>query len=345
MTAPFHPGELAVQRRAGVLESAAHVGGIIGDEIPAQVHAFLARQRLAIVGSADADGRVWASPLTGAPGMITVPDARTLHVAATSASGDPLGAALAGAGGRAIAAGVLVIDLANRRRFRVNGTAEAAPDGLLVHVRQAYVNCPKYIQQRAVVPADAPAADAPAAAATDHVAPPLARPATALTAGQRRWIERADTFFIASAHPVGGADASHRGGEPGFVRLARGDAGEDVLSFPDYSGNAMFNTLGNLATNPACGLLFLDFETGAALQLTGAAELLWEPAAFAEWPGAERAVRVRVAQVIELPDATPLRWRLVERSPFNPPAPSPHPATGRHAPRRGPHVPEPRGGA
>jgi hypothetical protein len=82
----------------------------------------------------------------------------------------------------------------------------------------------------------------------------------------------------------------------------------------------MFNTFGNLAVHPAAGLLFVDFARGTTLQLTGSAEVLWERAQYIAWPGAERAVRFRVDAVLERPHGTALRWRLVERSPFNPPA-------------------------
>jgi hypothetical protein len=83
----------------------------------------------------------------------------------------------------------------------------------------------------------------------------------------------------------------------------------------------MLNTFGNLAVDPAAGLLFVDFASGTTLQLTGSAEVLWDRAQYAAWPGAERAVRFRVDAALERPNGTALRWRLVERSPFNPPAP------------------------
>jgi hypothetical protein len=86
----------------------------------------------------------------------------------------------------------------------------------------------------------------------------------------------------------------------------------------------MFNTFGNLAVNSAAGLLCVDFDRGATLQLTGVAEVLWESAEFAAFPGAERAVRFRVAGAVEQRHGSALRWRLVERSPFNPPAPHGH---------------------
>jgi len=316
MGSPYHPGELAVQARAGVLADAARLGGIVRAEIPPRGGAFLAGQRLAVIGAADSSGRVWASPLTGDPGFLRAPNPRALHVSAAPADGDPLAEtlALAREAGTAVEAGVLVIDLATRVRLRVNGSAEPAADGgIVVRVRQAYWNCPKYIQLRLA----APSAD-PASAPADD-APPRS---TRLTEVQRAWIERADTFFIATLAPGGGADASHRGGAPGFVRLGRGGAGEDVLVFPDYSGNHMFNTLGNLAVNAAAGLLFVDFERGATLQLTGTAEVLWEREELAAFPGAERAVRFRVGEGVELRHGTTLRWRLVERSPFNPPPPA-----------------------
>jgi predicted pyridoxine 5'-phosphate oxidase superfamily flavin-nucleotide-binding protein len=118
----------------------------------------------------------------------------------------------------------------------------------------------------------------------------------------------ADTFFVASWHPAGGADASHRGGQPGFVRVPD----ERTLEFPDYPGNNMFNTLGNLAGHPRAGLLFVDFERGDLLQITGRAEIRWEP---------ETALRVTVEEVLETPGGSPLRFELVEPSPANPPLP------------------------
>ena len=321
MASPYHPGELAVQARAGVLAPAARVGGIIGGALPGSVGEFLAGQRFAVVGAADAAGRVWASLLAGERGVLRAPDARTLHVAAPPAWGDPLAGTLAAARAArsTVDAGVLVIDLGTRRRLRVNGPAEPTADGgLVVRVRQAYWICPKYIQRRRLIANDS---DGPLPPSLNGPAPRTVR---ALDDAQRAWIAQSDTFFIATAHPTGGADASHRGGSPGFVRLARGAAGEDELLFPDYPGNNMFNTFGNLAVNPAAGLLFVDFDRGATLQLTGVAEVLWEPAEFAAFPGADRAVRFRVAAAVEQRHGSALRWRLVERSPFNPPAPHGH---------------------
>ena len=119
---------------------------------------------------------------------------------------------------------------------------------------------------------------------------------------------------MASAHSEGGADASHRGGNPGFVRFL----GENALEFLDYSGNTMFNTLGNIAANPSAGPLFLDFEGGGTVQLTGKAQIIWDARRAARFAGAERVVEYRGREVIETRGAVPLRWRFEGYSPFNP---------------------------
>jgi hypothetical protein len=80
----------------------------------------------------------------------------------------------------------------------------------------------------------------------------------------------------------------------------------------------MFCTLGNLAANSNIGLLFIDFETGRTLQLTGDAEVIWDETRLAAYDRAERLVEVTVAESIETDGGNPLRWQLEERSPFNP---------------------------
>ena len=90
-------------------------------------------------------------------------------------------------------------------------------------------------------------------------APSPARHGSLLTADRRDWILRADTLFVASAHPGQGADASHRGGRPGFVQIPH----PQTLRIPDYPGNNTFNTLGNFENYPHAGLA-LSTSSGAA---------------------------------------------------------------------------------
>ncbi|MCI0447449.1 pyridoxamine 5'-phosphate oxidase family protein, partial [bacterium] len=124
----------------------------------------------------------------------------------------------------------------------------------------------------------------------------------------------ADTFFIASHHKDGGADASHRGGNPGFIQVLD----KNTLRFPDYTGNTMFQTLGNISVNPNCGLLFIDFERGASLQLAGTAKIIWDRDQLREFNGAERAVEFRASEIIEIAGVVPLQWKFESYSPHNP---------------------------
>ncbi len=130
------------------------------------------------------------------------------------------------------------------------------------------------------------------------------RRGNALTAGQERTVRGADTFFIATTAEADGADASHRGGLPGFVEVLS----PTELAWPDFAGNAMFLTLGNLVADPRAGLLFPDWESGAVLQLSGRARTEF---------GADgsRRTRFRVESVVESVHPGRLLWSTPEYSP------------------------------
>ncbi len=291
----FHAGERAVQRRAGVDADARHLGRGITANIPDGAAAFLRAQRIAALAGIDSAGRVWASLVTGDRGFITAPDMRTLWLAATLPLGDPLREAIA----PEQPLGVLVFDPERRRRLRVNGRISAAQPGVIaLHTEEVFGNCPKYIQGRA-----------PDAGGRPRSGEVVQR-GSALTPPQRQRIERADTLFIASVHAAAGADASHRGGQPGFVSVV--DA--HTVRLPDYPGNNMFQTLGNVAADPRVGLLFVDFDTGTTLQLTGRARIVWD---VADAP-AGRVLEISIDETVEIAGAGPLGWRFVDYSPFNP---------------------------
>lgn len=287
-----------MQRRAGVAAEARSLGRGISAAIPPGAGPFLAAQCLAALAGVDDQGRVWASVVMGDPGFITVPDPGTLRLAARLAAGDPLRGALA----EGAPVGVVVLDPERRRRIRLNGrSAGPMPDAIDVRVEEVFGNCPKYIQARA-----------PETHASERTG--VARHAAELSPAQEDWIRRADTLFIASVHATRGADASHRGGQPGFVHVER----PRRLRFPDYPGNNMFQTLGNLTADPRVGLVFVDFETGGTLQLTGRAHIRWERPTFEDLVGAERAVEIEIDEVIEIEGGGGLGWRFVGYSPFNP---------------------------
>jgi uncharacterized protein len=299
MNSVYHSGELKVQTLAGASEGAAGIGRMVLPVIAHLFVDFIQSQPMVIVGSVDAHGMAWTSILCGKPGFMRVVDEKTMEIDARPDESDPLYGNLRDGS----ELGLLVIDFSTRRRLRLNGSVVTGPDGFSVRTRQVYSNCPRYIQSRECeLPNDI------------YISPRLARQTTSLSGELQQWIRRADTFFLASFHPLGGADASHRGGFPGFVQVVD----ERALIWPDYNGNGMFNTLGNITEYPNCGLLFLDFEHGGTLQLTGTAEIVWDKERALSFPGAERIIEFKILSVMETENATALRWKFVEYSSDNP---------------------------
>jgi predicted pyridoxine 5'-phosphate oxidase superfamily flavin-nucleotide-binding protein len=303
---PFHAGELALQERAGVrakLDAWGRKG--IRRFMPDQHRQFFGQLPFFFIGSTDGRGRPWASIVAGAPGFITSPDAKSLHFSARPFPGDPLAAALQDGA----LLGGLGIEFHTRRRNRVNGKAALDPDGsgFSFSVDQSFGNCAQYIQARATIPKpSSPSDGAPA------------RRATLFDDATRRILVGADTFFIATrtdgdpADPRNGVDVSHRGGRPGFVDLLD----DRTLQWPDYRGNFFFNTLGNLALDPRCGLLFVDFEHGGTLQLTGRGEVLWEwDRSRPALRDAQRVVRFHLDESVHIARGLPFQWEFLGHAP------------------------------
>lgn len=251
----FHDGELAMQRQAGVEAEAGRLEGML-DSVPLSHGAtrFLASQRFAALTARDHGGILWVSPLAAPAGFLRGQE-DVLHVSAAPRGGDPLHEIQAGQ-----QVGLIAIDFATRRRLRINGELVGADHaGLTVRVDQSYGNCPKYIHRHAFDVA--------------ALATPSKRPgrATHLDPADQAMIAATDTFFLGTTHPTRGSDASHRGGPPGFVRVDS----PNRLWWPDFPGNNMFNSYGNLAVDDEAALLFLDFDTGAALHVSGTARVRW----------------------------------------------------------------------
>ncbi|MHA6616496.1 pyridoxamine 5'-phosphate oxidase family protein [Pseudonocardia sp. DLS-67] len=297
----FHAGELAVQQRAGVRAEADRLEGMLAPaHLSSGMGRFLAARRFAALTARDHDGRLWISPLVGPAGFLRG-DGDVLHVAATPATSDPLHLLTPGQ-----PAGLIAIEFALRRRLRINGRlVGTSPRGFAIDTEQAFGNCPSYIQQRDLAPASAVAGPGD---------PPSPSPGRrALSDAERALVSSSNTFFLGTAHPTRGADASHKGGPPGFVRLDG-----DGLWWPDYAGNNLFNSMGNIAANPEAALLFIDFGTGATVQLSGTARVEWTEVG-APGDDGHTGRRVRFDPHAVAPGATvPLRAGRSVPSPHNP---------------------------
>ncbi|MCZ6888451.1 MAG: pyridoxamine 5'-phosphate oxidase family protein [Gammaproteobacteria bacterium] len=304
---PFHPGEQEIQTRFGLREQIEDVGQrFIRNYLPEEHQAFYANLPFLIVGSVDQAGRPWASLMAGQPGFVAAPDPTTLIITARPTYGDPLGDALV----EGTRLGFLGIDYHTRRRNRLTGRLRRVREGEMeIHVDQTFGNCPKFIQARTVEFGDdlESIGDARPVHDLEH-----------LDARAREIISAADHFFIATHYSANdtdasqGTDVSHRGGKPGFVRIDD----DSTLTFPDFSGNYHFNTLGNLLLNPRAGLLFIDFASGDLLYIACSAQVIWDGEDLAAFAGAERLVRFSVEKVRLVENALPLAFSFVDASPF-----------------------------
>jgi uncharacterized protein len=307
---PFHLGERVVQFRAGVADQVGEMGRkMLRDHLIQQHIDFYPLLPLIFVGAADPEGSVWASVICGAPGFVHALDSKRLEIGALPALEDPIARGIV-PGARV---GVVGLQFHSRRRNRLNGPIVSRTEqGFVVAVDQSFGNCPRYIQTRSLQPR---AWENPPAAAV--VGSALDREALSV-------VERADTLFIASVFGGDpddsrlGADVNHRGGRPGFVRAE----GPSALVFPDYVGNNAFQTLGNITVDGRVGLLFLDFEAGDIVQVSGAAEIVWDAAAVAAVPGAQRLVRVHIQRMVRRPAALDLVGTFLEWSPLLPEPPA-----------------------
>lgn len=137
------------------------------------------------------------------------------------------------------------------------------------------------------------------------------------TPEDREFIERSPMFFIATADAHGHPDCSYKGGLPGFVRVID----ERTLAFPDYDGNGMYRSWGNVLVNPHVGLLFLDFENRKRIRVSGTAQISQDDPLRAECPGAVFMVRVTATRIFPNCPRYIHKMQLVEYSEY---APRPH---------------------
>ncbi len=130
----------------------------------------------------------------------------------------------------------------------------------------------------------------------------------------RAFIERSDMFFLATADGDGRPNCSYKGGDPGFVRVVD----EHTIAFPNYDGNGMYVSMGNVLKNPHVGLLFIDFENQWRMRLNGDASIDERDPLMDEYPEAQFIVRVRAREVFPNCPRYIHKYRLVERSTFVP---------------------------
>ncbi len=305
MNEVFHKGELAVQKMAGQADMARRVGRMISAEIMDPAIPFIEQQTTAYLGSVDQNGRLWASLLVGERGFVEVAHERGVIIhepLIRSTDSDIVYQNIA----HDPQVGILFMEPEYRRRYRVNGPLKREGDRFLLNVKEAFGNCPKYIQASTISLPSTPI----------HLETET-HTGLVLTEELKAWVREADTFVMATRSATGKIDTSHRGGRPGFIEIFP----DGRLRIPDYPGNSLFQTLGNIYENPKTGLLFVDFEKGKTLQLSGKGELAFGQNSEADLNKSGETGRFwlfETEQWILTQQHHKVDWVFLSYSPFNP---------------------------
>ena len=337
----FHEGEKWMQTQSFGAKKAEeyreNIRNVIRVFMPEQHRVFFEESPWLIVGTIDATGFPHASFLVE-PGFESIKRGRGFSLADVRAAqfrGDTVGANLSKVGAPL---GILGIQLSTRRRNRVNAkivnvVEEGEHTSAVLRVEQSFGNCPKYIQARGMKVLSGEEIER-------RWGKFAVEEGTRLEGYAREVVEKTDTFFVATVsrgeleaqeeqkeEPYDeyatwkvpkkanseGVDVSHRGGSPGFVKV--NDAGTEFV-WPDFVGNGMFNTLGNIQTNPNVSVMMIDFAKGAILQMKGQAKVNLQDI---EALGASRSVTVKILSYKLTFGALPLEFDVIPQlSPFNP---------------------------
>lgn len=291
--AVFHSGELAAQAQVGMADKMQRIGQqYIRPFFLNQHLEFFSQLPFIVVAACDEEGIPWVTILTGKTGFISSQDDRHLHIASHLAVGDALQHALIDGA----YVGLIGIEFDTKRRNRANGQlSKVSANSLTFKVAHSYGNCPQYINSK----------QSPLISR----APFQAQRHSYLTEQMQGWIKNSDTLFIGSGTKAisqseqtantlllssQGMDASHRGGQVGFVKVVS----DNQLVLPDYSGNNFFNTIGNILLNPKIGLLFIDFAKGLLLQISGRAKVDWQLPNQHNFAGAQRLILIEVDKAV-----------------------------------------------
>lgn len=253
----FHEGEIACQAEAGV-DTATYeqrIDEYLSLTINPNDIEFVSKRTFSIAATMDASGRPWLSPLFGVEDkLFRVNGPTTVLIDADVIAGDPLRDNITDTGQLS----VLFLNLARRRRAKSLGTAVIEEDCSITYKINRYFSlCPKYIFRR----------DHQPATQSDYTPPEKPARSEYLKPDHTVQLEAADMVFLGSYHTDHGVDATLRGGPAGFVKVVD----NQTLSIPDYLGNGMYNTLGNLRLDDHLALLSIDFKTGRTLHITGRA--------------------------------------------------------------------------
>ena len=290
---------------------------------------MLQRFPLLAVGTVDDDGRPWATVWGGeAPFAQEIGDSVVGVRMTVDASFDPVvqalchgksrGEVIQEPEGKGRMVSGLSIHLEQRNRMKLFGRMVAGAlqsqqeeEGkavgqiqLVVKIEQSLGNCPKYLNCKRIRPA--------------LPEPKLISEGPGLSPEGLDLLAKADMLFVASADRDKDMDMNNRGGPPGFIRVESNNPSGAIIVWPEYSGNNLYQTLGNLSTTPRAGLVIPDFTTGSVLYITGTTEVLFGASASTLLPHSTLAVQLTITSSRFVACGLPFRGEPLEPSPYTP---------------------------
>ncbi|QDS72105.1 hypothetical protein FKW77_003540 [Venturia effusa] len=320
---PWHPGEQLMHKMTNVPE----YDNPTSYALTPQAAYMLQSAPLLAIGTLDSDLRPWVALWGGESGFAKPLGGGLVGVRADiDARYDPVveafipktkrkdGEVVRSEGEGNIFAG-LTINLMTRKRVKIAGRMIAGAVGeedemgngeiqAAVRIEQSLGNCPKYLNHKDIRPAP--------------MHSELVSTSLKLTSEGIALLAKADLFFISSSQENKDMDTNHRGGPPGFVRVVSNNEDGAEIIYPEYSGNRLYQTLGNLVVTPRAGLVIPDFETGDVLYLTGDTEVLVGKDAEAMLPRSNLAVKIKITGARFVKQGLSFRGIPGEYSPYNP---------------------------
>lgn len=325
---PWHEGESKVRK-------AMHAPDVDNPTVPAlspQLANHLQLAPLIAIGTLDSQGRPWttlwgngdkgfARPIGDGIVGIRTPVTGQHDPVIEELFGKDVNGQIVREEGKGRMVSGLTIDLETRKRVKMFGRMAAGALGLredevldhnehiaevqlVLKIEQSLGNCPKYLNKKHIVQAVAK--------------PELVSDSPTLPQRALDLLAKADLFFISSSQYNYDMDTNHRGGPPGFVRVLSNDPSGAVLCYPEYSGNRLYQTLGNLSVNPLAGICVPDFESGDMLYVTGSTEILIGKDAANVLPRSNLAIKLTITSARFVAAALPFHGIEGERSPYNP---------------------------
>ncbi|PNS21714.1 hypothetical protein CAC42_1568 [Sphaceloma murrayae] len=326
----WHQGEVEMHRRLRVPEQ----DNPAAPMLTPQAAALLPRAPLLAIGTLDDKGRPWTTVWGGDTGLaqslgnstigIRTPVAATLDPVIELLIGNAADGEVVKEEAQARLVSGLTIDLLTRKRVKIAGSMvagalnriktsdEVAQVGtdegeavlqLVVRINESLGNCPKYINKKEIT--------------SSSPRPRLVSDTIPLPLKALDLLQTSDLFFLSTTHSGYDMDTNHRGGPPGFVRVLENDD-KTILVYPEYSGNRLYQSLGNMITNPQVGICFPDFATGNCLFVSGSTEILVGKDAASLITRSNLAVKITVEAARFVEGVLPFRGTSGESSPYNP---------------------------